>query len=347
VPEELRQFTEGRDVSFATSKTGWAASYVYEGWAAEFCAWLDRYRETLPEGERDKPALLFVDGAASHISLKACRMFAKHNIICITMVPHCTHIIQPIDVCFAKWFKAEFSDLYRKLIEAGEVELYVGDRPWRSAAARQRMVVAYCANIAFQKTRQEFTCTRAWNIAGLSEQALRDHGEKIWRHSRFILDHREDYDAEMMAAADRPGVLHTGSQVLTDPGFMRLLKQRLPGKKPAKDAAETAEQPSGTSDEEDEDAPAEEEAVDVAEEEDGLLEIAEPLLEAEEVDEIAPAICSSVDEQDDPSPAGNVPGRKRAWLEQGEPLPKRLTLGPEGEDPGPGPARGRGRGRRG
>jgi hypothetical protein len=211
---------------------------------------LDEYGD--PDGPEDTwVPHINPDGA---LTIKACRMFVKHNIICFTMVPHCTHIIQPIDVSFAKWFKAEFSELYRQLIEADQVERYVGDRPWRSAAARQRKVVAYCANIAFQKTRQEFTCTRAWNIAGLSEQALR------------------------------------------------------------------------------------------AEEDEGLMEVAEPLLEAEEVDEIAPAIRSAVDDQDDPS---SVPGLKGAWIEQPEALPKRLSAGPEGPNPGPGPARGRGRGRRG
>jgi transposase len=198
VPRELQEFADHRNVTLAVSKTGWAGMNIFEEWASEFCDWLRGYRERRglsPEAV----AVLFVDGAPTHISLRALLLLRENHVICITFVPHCTHIMQPIDVEWARFFKEWFSKFYRQLVGDGVIERRVGITRFASPTARNRMVVLFSAVNAFNVARTENYCAVAWDIAGLSLVNW-DAGVSVWRDSKFIMDKDLGHDPEFISA---------------------------------------------------------------------------------------------------------------------------------------------------
>ncbi|KFY29173.1 hypothetical protein V491_00149, partial [Pseudogymnoascus sp. VKM F-3775] len=77
---------------FSTSNSGWTSnSHGFE--------WLRMVFE--PESRvksRDKPRLLIMDGHASHITANMIAFCMENNIDLLILPPHCSHLLQPLDV---------------------------------------------------------------------------------------------------------------------------------------------------------------------------------------------------------------------------------------------------------
>jgi len=58
---------------------------------------------------RESPVLLIMDNHISHISLEACDIAKNNNIILLTIPPHTSHKLQPLDVSFFGPFKQRFA----------------------------------------------------------------------------------------------------------------------------------------------------------------------------------------------------------------------------------------------
>jgi hypothetical protein len=125
-PAELRQFAEMRFVNFHASRSGWAVEAIFVAFAIRFCEWLAVHRQCWGL-EANLPAVLFLDGAWAHISLRAMRIFIENNAVAVILVAHCTHILQPVDTGFALAFKRLFTGHYRRLsTAAGLIERLSG-----------------------------------------------------------------------------------------------------------------------------------------------------------------------------------------------------------------------------
>lgn len=77
---------------FSTSNSGWTSnSHGFE--------WLQTVFE--PESRqksKDKPRLLIADGHASHITANMIALCMENNIDLLILPPHCSHLLQPLDV---------------------------------------------------------------------------------------------------------------------------------------------------------------------------------------------------------------------------------------------------------
>jgi hypothetical protein len=77
-------------VGFA-QQSGWMDSNLY-------IRWLDHFiKFTKPSC--DQPILLLLDGHGSHKTLEAVETARRHGVILLCFPPHCTHKMQPLDVC--------------------------------------------------------------------------------------------------------------------------------------------------------------------------------------------------------------------------------------------------------
>jgi hypothetical protein len=121
VPNDLHEFAAHCNVTFAVSKTEWAGMNIFVEWVCELCEWLRDYRAQLGLAP-DAVVVFFFDGVPAHISLTPLRLVREVHAICVEFVPHCTHIMQPIDVVWARFFKDLFTALYPHLIEGGVEE---------------------------------------------------------------------------------------------------------------------------------------------------------------------------------------------------------------------------------
>jgi hypothetical protein len=179
----------------------------------------------------DAPAALFLDNGGTHISLAISELAAAHNLKLLTFVPHCTHVLQPIDVCFAHPFKREFTRFYRQLSREGVIEDDAGISRF-TGAGRERQVVARAMISAYQKTSTLAACGDAFRKCGLAQRTWAA-GKPVWDGPDRRSPVRQNWvsDPEQEARAAAPHHLHTGS---TDPAsaeFIDLLRSRQRGMK--------------------------------------------------------------------------------------------------------------------
>ncbi|XP_043212121.1 uncharacterized protein LOC122378365 [Amphibalanus amphitrite] len=80
------------------------------GWTDEDCfvKWLQHFISTV-RPSTDNRHLLILDGHASHKSLHAVELARESGVDLITLPPHCTHRLQPLDVSWFKPLKAAYS----------------------------------------------------------------------------------------------------------------------------------------------------------------------------------------------------------------------------------------------
>jgi len=82
------------------SKNGWTTAEL-------FLVWLKHFVEN-STCSKEKPVLLVLDNHASHISLEAYEFCRDHGIVMVSLPPHTSHRLQPLDVTFFGPFKAAF-----------------------------------------------------------------------------------------------------------------------------------------------------------------------------------------------------------------------------------------------
>ena len=95
---KLDHLTEGATpgTDFDVNESGWSNTEIFEKYLKEH---FTKYAH-LPDKD-DEFILVTYDGHASHVSLSLIEWAKEHNIILFLFPPHCSHILQPLDIgCF-------------------------------------------------------------------------------------------------------------------------------------------------------------------------------------------------------------------------------------------------------
>lgn len=84
------------------------------GWmnSATFLKFLDQFIMHL-HASPDKPALLILDGHASHLNIEVLDKATEKGITMISLPPHCSHRLQPLDVGVFGAFKEMYNDQFQ------------------------------------------------------------------------------------------------------------------------------------------------------------------------------------------------------------------------------------------
>lgn len=69
------------------------SSFIHSG---HFLDWLSRLRNH-SKSSKDQPVLLILDNHVPHFTLKAVEFYRENNIIAMTLPPHSSHKMQPLD----------------------------------------------------------------------------------------------------------------------------------------------------------------------------------------------------------------------------------------------------------
>ena len=97
-------------------KTGFAVQD--NGWMDKdtFCLWLEHFiKHTKPS--KETPILLILDGHVSHTgNLRAIELAAKHGVIMLSLPPHCSHRMQPLDLTYFKPLSTYFNQAIDKFM---------------------------------------------------------------------------------------------------------------------------------------------------------------------------------------------------------------------------------------
>lgn len=97
--------------SGTVTPTGWSNTEVFANYMQHH---LLKY---LPPRSSDEPVLVLYDGHKSHVSLNLIEWAKSENIILFVLPPHCSHILQPLDVsCFGPFEMAWNSACHKHML---------------------------------------------------------------------------------------------------------------------------------------------------------------------------------------------------------------------------------------
>ena len=160
-----------RRAYLAQSRSGWVTHQVIKEWAEWVCEWLDKFREE--QGLPGHVAVLFLDNAPTRSNMEAMEIFRMHNVRVILLPPHLTHVLQPVDVCWAKQFKAAATAALRRY-ESKPVLLEAAFRELREDISRapekhkERVRIVYSIGEAFASVTVMSSAAQGFWHAGLS-----------------------------------------------------------------------------------------------------------------------------------------------------------------------------------
>ncbi|ESN90941.1 hypothetical protein HELRODRAFT_145916, partial [Helobdella robusta] len=81
--------------------SGWMVESTFKKWFEHFC--------TYAKPSKAAPALLIMDNHESHLSIDFIDMASKNGVILLTIPPHTSHKLQPLDVSVYGPFKRHFN----------------------------------------------------------------------------------------------------------------------------------------------------------------------------------------------------------------------------------------------
>ncbi|XP_060803913.1 uncharacterized protein LOC132902523 [Amyelois transitella] len=97
-----------RDLALSVPKN-WGVGRSENGWMTgetffEFIS--NIFNPWLNENNIEKPAILFIDGHTSHLTLQTSKFCSENGIILVALYPNATHLIQPMDVSVFRTLKS-------------------------------------------------------------------------------------------------------------------------------------------------------------------------------------------------------------------------------------------------
>ncbi|CAG7820157.1 unnamed protein product, partial [Allacma fusca] len=98
-----------KDKDISRSPPGSLYTYSNKGWSTShtFCVWLKHFRNHATPSKTTQ-VLLIIDNHGSHISYQAVKFATKYNIDILTLPPHTTHKMQPMDISFFKLLRKRY-----------------------------------------------------------------------------------------------------------------------------------------------------------------------------------------------------------------------------------------------
>ena len=94
--------------TYGLSSNGWIDMDLFKGWFET---------HFLRHAVSARPLLLLLDGHSSHYSPDVIRLAKEHNVIILTLVPHTTHEMQPLDTCVFASLKNHWRDACHKFVQ--------------------------------------------------------------------------------------------------------------------------------------------------------------------------------------------------------------------------------------
>ena len=214
-----------KDCLITTSPNGWVVAETWVEWARMVCAWVEEYRAEM--SAPSQTVVLFVDSAPTRSNLDALAIFREHNVRVITFPPHLTHILQPVDVAWARRFKSQFRDSFRnwrKDMGVATLRRYLAVEGTLSATMLRRGQIVAAAVDAATSSRTRYVCATAFAVAGLVS-GTGEFSPELPLQSKYV--HESDDDPELVAKrADTRKRVFISSRVLTSDEAIAELEER-------------------------------------------------------------------------------------------------------------------------
>lgn len=136
-----------RDMIATVSDSGWINESIFVDYLQHFISFVKPTKE--------EPVLIILDNHESHISLGAYKLFREHNLHVLSLPPHVSHKMQPLDLTF-------FSSL--KMAYNRECELYMVNNPGKRITQYE---VGELFTNAYNKTANISKAVSGFRVAGI------------------------------------------------------------------------------------------------------------------------------------------------------------------------------------
>ncbi|KAK2578456.1 hypothetical protein KPH14_012020 [Odynerus spinipes] len=135
------------DMIATVSDSGWINESIFVDYLHHFISFVKPTKE--------EPVLIILDNHESHISLGAYKLFREHNLHVLSLPPHVSHKMQPLDLTF-------FSSL--KMAYNRECELYMVNKPGKRITQYE---VGELFTNAYNKTANISKAVSGFRAAGI------------------------------------------------------------------------------------------------------------------------------------------------------------------------------------
>ncbi|CAG7785688.1 unnamed protein product [Allacma fusca] len=163
-----------KDTDISLSPSGSLYTYSKKGWSTSdtFCVWLKHFRNNATPS-KTTPVLLIVDNHGSHISYQAVKFAAKNNIDILTLPPHTTHKLQPLDICFFSPLKSRYAHALTD---------------WQSknrGLVPRTDIIPWIIKPAYEECCKETTIINGFNKTGIWDKQLGRPNRTVFEDSEF------------------------------------------------------------------------------------------------------------------------------------------------------------------
>jgi hypothetical protein len=159
-PDDMLEIIRSSEAWVGSSASGWQTRETFFIWSVNFCHWLSKYRENLPDQVmRRMPSLLIVDGHVSRQCPTALEIFEYFNVFVLVLPSHTSHILQMFDIGLASPVKQALSGIYRRLKRSV--------LPFEDAAAKVRYAAVMAILPAWKSSSSIDNCQMSARKAGI------------------------------------------------------------------------------------------------------------------------------------------------------------------------------------
>lgn len=130
---------------YTSSKSGWITSELFVTWLEHFV--------TVTKSSVQDPTLLILDNHPSHSSLLAYEYAKENGVVMVSLPPHASHKLQPLDVSFFSPLKQGYSEqCYSFMRQHPYEKIEVGDIPKLFKSSYEKYASIGNASSGFSKT---------------------------------------------------------------------------------------------------------------------------------------------------------------------------------------------------
>jgi hypothetical protein len=121
----------------------------------------------------EETAIPVVDNAPTRADLVALQLLASNHIHVVTFPPHLTHILRPVDACWARVFETWYGRYIRKWLEEDALAQAYAQLPpdarraRRTKASDSRVCIAFAAADAARVATTTFNASQPFPVASL------------------------------------------------------------------------------------------------------------------------------------------------------------------------------------
>lgn len=138
LPNELSEF----NFTIASQKNGWMTKKLWSAFCVMFVHKIQLKRMEMSTEDSKKFALLIVDNHISRLNSYAIEYLIRHKIHLLTLPPHSTHVLQPIDVSVTASFKSNLN----------KAKISVQNTPKLATLPTQAAKIRYSLLLSIQKS---------------------------------------------------------------------------------------------------------------------------------------------------------------------------------------------------